>query len=235
MPALCTSAFLHARGAGRAEQRNAVYRAGFEAQFAAGAVVADNSVTELRSSHDGISRANLYTARASDADILIDKGDLLSFVDSKRRIKRAIAAVKQFCQRADRGGASRRALINIGCASKNCRGVGSAPGVTALSALYLGEQCINPFDGLVGGVNPGFGSAQEKHADDQQECHDYKYRANHSGAYQPGKTHKAERHERGSDQRDSCTTKDYRYISRVSTFTQSGKQGNNQSEAKPAA
>ena len=56
---------------------NTVYRTDRQAEFAAGAFGGEYRVHHLRCADDGVYRAGLHAAKAADAALLVDKGDII--------------------------------------------------------------------------------------------------------------------------------------------------------------
>ena len=56
---------------------NAIYRTDWQAEFAAGAFGGEYRVHHLRCADDGVYRAGLHAAKAADAALLVDKGDII--------------------------------------------------------------------------------------------------------------------------------------------------------------
>ncbi|MNZ71099.1 hypothetical protein D3C78_894540 [compost metagenome] len=134
---------------------DAVHRARCHAEVATGALINDHRVHQLGRADDGIDRAGLNALGATNALGLADIGDL-------RRCRAASDVqfqhrhLQQFSQGRDGFVASGRALVDRLTAG-DAFGIRLAPGVPALAALGLRQECVDALNQthvLISPLNP---------------------------------------------------------------------------------
>jgi hypothetical protein len=129
--------------------RDAVHRAGRQAQFAAGAFLRNDGVHALARAENGVDRADIQAFAAADAGVLFNNGDGAWFVLTELWIERLGGGVQQRGKRLYSHFVSRRALIDTGFARGHGLGIGAATWIATLCALGLWQPGIDFFHGGV--------------------------------------------------------------------------------------
>ncbi len=68
--------------------RDAIHRAGRQAQLAAVALIRDDGMHQLARADDGVHRTDVETLAATDADGFVDDGAGARFVNAEARVQR---------------------------------------------------------------------------------------------------------------------------------------------------
>jgi hypothetical protein len=103
----------------------------------------------LGGAEDRVYRAGLDAERATDTKILVDDGNLFWLLLAALGIQWLGLPVEQVCKQSDSRLSPRRAAVDISFAGDDRFRVGSAARESALSALGLGQQRVDPFDDRV--------------------------------------------------------------------------------------
>ena len=97
----------------------------------------------LCAAYDCVNRACRDTQRASNTPALVYHRDGQRSLEAVHRIQRQRCEIQQLSQRIDARRAARRALIDLGFASRNRFRVGAATFVATLRALRLWQQSVD--------------------------------------------------------------------------------------------
>ena len=139
-------------------QRDAVHRAGGQAQLAAGTSVGQYLVLKARGADDGIDRTGEDALGAADAVQRVDVHDMPHGHGVEIAGKRQRRASEQLRQGRDGGVAAGRAPVDGGLAAGDGLRVGVAVVVAAAPALGLRQQLVDVVDeGSGSGHRRGWG------------------------------------------------------------------------------
>ena len=130
-------AFARPIGIGGQRHLDAVYGAGWHAQFAAVTALRDDGVHEFGSADDGVYGAGLDAFGAADALVFDYVGDAQGLFNAVFRIERNNGAAGDVCQLGDACCATWWTLVNGFVVKCDGVGVGCAAIKTALGALGL--------------------------------------------------------------------------------------------------
>ena len=128
---------------GRGDQVDAVDRARGQAQFAAGAGVADHGVHAFGCTDNGVDRAGEDALHAADAFVFADPCELHWGFVAALRVERQDFASEQFGECDDTGAAAWRAAIDRRFAACDRAGIRSTCGIAATRALGLRQQRVD--------------------------------------------------------------------------------------------
>ena len=131
---------------GGRDEVDTVDRAGWQAQFAAGAAVGDDGVDALAGADDGVDRAGLDTFHAADAFNFTDEGEPQWCLFAAVRIEWQHRTIEQGGERLNTRRPAWRAAIDVGLAAGNGFGVWRARRITATRALRLRQQGVDSCD-----------------------------------------------------------------------------------------
>ena len=149
--------------------RDAVDRAGRNAELAAAAKRVDHRVHAARPADDRVDRACLDADRAADAACLVDDGDGERHLDAAARVDTRARAARERRECGDRRVAAGRAAVDRRVLARDRVRVGGAIRVAAARALRLRQQRIDGIGGdgarrhvsILGPVGPaGAGDAR---------------------------------------------------------------------------
>ena len=125
---------------------DAVDRAGWHAQIAAGAERGQHGVHLFGAAHDCVHRTGMDTQHAADATRFVNQRRGTRLLDSVGGIERLLAAPEQLRELADAVRSARRALVDVGFASRDRLGIRPATLIAALGALGLRQQRVYRID-----------------------------------------------------------------------------------------
>ncbi|MNL04014.1 hypothetical protein D3C87_1245720 [compost metagenome] len=145
----------HYRGQRQRPHLDAIHRAGRYTEVATGAFVDDDRVHQFGCTDDGVHRARLDAFGATDALGLADVSDLRGS-RTATGVQLQHRHLQQVCQGRDGFAAARRALVDRLTAG-DAFGIRLAPGVPALAALGLRQECVDALNQthvLISPLNP---------------------------------------------------------------------------------
>ena len=134
------------------DQRDAVDRAGWQAQLASGALCIDDGVQRLRPPDDAIDGAGWQAQRAADAAGLVDHREMAWPLDSARCIQRQDRFPGDRRQARNALDASGRAPVDAGACVGDRLRIAAAIGVAATGALRLRQRAVQRFEQAASGV-----------------------------------------------------------------------------------
>ena len=132
----------------RGHHPDAIDGAGREAELASGALLGDHGVHPLRRTDDRVDGTCGQASRAADAAVLVDDRGSRAGIGCKIRSDREFSPAQQLRQGANRAVSSRWTAIDRSAVCDRF-GIRQTTGVTALLALRLRQQRIDPIDQLL--------------------------------------------------------------------------------------
>jgi hypothetical protein len=128
---------------GNQVHRDAVHRAGRDAEFATGAAIRQHVVLVLGRADDGVDRARADALGAADAAAVVDGSRAPFGHRAARAIECKLVCPKQAREGGDRGRPAGWAAVDLRHACGNGLGIRSAPVVAAAAALRLRKQVVD--------------------------------------------------------------------------------------------
>ena len=158
---------------------DAVYRAGLDAEFTAGALRFDDGMHLLGGAEYGIHWAGLDAESATDADVFPDDGNSLGFFFPNLVIQWNRFAAEQIGQRNNGGLTAGWAAVDLGLTISNGLGIGTTTGVTALAALGLRQDSVDLIRQRITLNLEAYRGKAEQQAKDDRQSGKGKYSSQH--------------------------------------------------------